>query len=250
MLSVYICEDNPHHLMRYKTIIENLILMEEFDIKLQAAVTNPEELLYFARLHQQDSGNGGAFYLLDIHLNADMDGFQLAQSIRQFDSRSFIAFITTHSELAMLTFQYQIEAMDYILKDESWNVGIRIRTCLENALARYHAFTSVPMISFKTASRTIHIPEHTILYIRSSTIPHEIHIVTRNGVHVLYGSLKYCMEHLSSDFVRCNKSMILNIQCIDYIDGKTLSIVLTNGESHTASTRGISRVASALHKGC
>ena len=45
MLPVFICEDNPVLLQQYRQTIENLILIEEYDIELLTAVTTPEELM-------------------------------------------------------------------------------------------------------------------------------------------------------------------------------------------------------------
>ena len=165
MLPIYICEDNPVQLNRYSMVINNVIMMEEYDAKLYAAVTHPEELLEILYASQQQNGITGSFYLLDIDLNSDMTGFELAQSIRKLDSRGFIVFITTHSELAMLTFQYQVEAMDYILKDESWKINERIRSCLEEALRRNDTALYAPKIAFRSGSNTININQNSILYI-------------------------------------------------------------------------------------
>ena len=149
MLPIYICEDNPTLLQYYQDTIDNILLMEEFDMKVQAAVTTPEELLQAAKQCQgEDEGRDG-FYLLDIDLHADMDGFDLAKEIRNFDSRGFIVFITTHSELAMLTFKYQIEAMDFILKDEDWSIGTKLNACMSAALNSHNSSSETANLVFK-----------------------------------------------------------------------------------------------------
>ncbi|MCP6559764.1 response regulator, partial [Klebsiella pneumoniae] len=55
--------------------------------------------------------------MLDIALNSDINGIQLASQIRDMGRRSKIIFITTHTELSLMVFQYQVEALDFILKD-------------------------------------------------------------------------------------------------------------------------------------
>ena len=76
MLPVFICEDNPVLLQQFRQTIENLILIEEYDIELLTAVTTPEELLHAAKQHYLKNAHAG-FYLLDIDLHASMDGFEL-----------------------------------------------------------------------------------------------------------------------------------------------------------------------------
>lgn len=248
MLPIYICEDSPVLLKRYQTIINNIILMEDYDMEIQAAVINPRKLLQEVRQCQKRNGNKGGFYLLDIDLRADIDGFELARQIRTFDSRGFIVFITTHSEMAMLTFKYQVEAMDFILKDESWNIGPRLHACLEAAAKRYNTFTEVPMITFKSGSHTIHIEQNDILYISSSAISHKIQVIMTNGLNEFYGSLNECEQNLNEKFVRCHKAHIVNTNHIMRVDRKALTLTLTNGETLMASVRGINRVLNFIRE--
>ena len=49
------------------------------------------------------------------------------------DPRGFIVFITAHGELSHMTFQYCIEAMDYIVKDYPERIPDRIKQCLFHA---------------------------------------------------------------------------------------------------------------------
>lgn len=246
MLSIYICEDNPIQLKHFQKIIDNIILIEEFDMKIQAAVTGPDELLSIARKNQMNEPIGG-FYLLDIDLNAEVDGFTLAQEIRSFDSRAFIVFITTHSEMAMLTFQYQIEAMDFILKDESWNISLRIRSCLESALQRYQTSPQTSMITFKVGSHTIQVEQNSILYITASGTSHKIQVVMKNGIREFYGTLDSCSKKLDENFVRCHKATIVNTRHVTQIDRKSCTLTFSDGQTCIASTRGILHVVDALH---
>lgn len=242
MLPIYICEDNPTLLEYYQDIIDKILLMEEFDMKVQAAVTTPEELLQAAKRCQgEDEGRDG-FYLLDIDLHADMDGFDLAKEIRNFDSRGFIVFITTHSELAMLTFKYQIEAMDFILKDEDWSIGPKLNACMSAALNRHNSSSETAKLVFKSGSHTIQVEQDNILYITPSTVAHKVQLIMKNGVKEFYSSLNDCEENLGKGFIRCHKAFIVNSSHITQVDRKALTITLSNGESIIASTRGINRV--------
>lgn len=245
MLSVYICEDNPVQLSHYEKIINNFILIEEFDMKIQAAVTSPDKLLITARQHQAEEPIGG-FYLLDIALNTEMNGFALAQEIRSFDSRAFIVFITTHSEMALLTFQYQIEAMDFIIKDESWKISSRLRSCLESAINRYQLSPQAAMITFKSGTNIIHVEQNNILYIEALPASHRIQVVMNNGVREFYGTLNSCAKVLGENFIRCHRAVIVNINHVAQVDRKNYILTFYNGQTCIASTRGISLVTDAL----
>lgn len=94
MLSVYICEDEIPQLDFIQKSIQRSILIHNLDLTITAASSNPYDILNAARSSVQTG-----IYFLDIVLNSDMDGLTLAQEIRKIDSRGFIVFITSHSEM-------------------------------------------------------------------------------------------------------------------------------------------------------
>lgn len=94
MIDIYICEDNKKHLELFKKYITNTILIENLDMKIALATSNPHELL-----EQISSlGNIGLFFL-DIDLQSSINGLATAQQIRKLQPRCFIIFITSHSEM-------------------------------------------------------------------------------------------------------------------------------------------------------
>ena len=143
MLNIFVCEDNAIQRRTVVQIIQNTVLIEELDMQLVLDAGDPYALLNEAR----SSRNTGV-YFLDIDLGSDMNGMKLAQQIRLFDPRGFIIFITAHSEMSYMTFQYRVEAMDFVLKDNPAEAKVKIRECLLNAMERY----SLPVISIKSFS--------------------------------------------------------------------------------------------------
>lgn len=117
MLKVYICEDNKDHRENFKRIIDNILVIENYDMKLELATANPKDIL--DNIKESD---GASVYFLDVDLKSDINGIQLAEKIREYDPSGFIIFITTHAEMSYLTFMYKIEAMDYIIKDNYINI--------------------------------------------------------------------------------------------------------------------------------
>ena len=113
MLKVYICEDIEVQRNRMTKIVENMIYIENFDMEIEVVTNDPHEILSVV----QEIDEVG-IYFLDIDLQTDMDGLELAKEIRKYDPRGFIIFVTTHSEMSFMTFVYKLEAMDFILKDE------------------------------------------------------------------------------------------------------------------------------------
>ncbi len=114
MIDIYICEDNEKQLLAIKQKIENYVAMEQLDMQITVASQKPEDIVQQAR-HSKNCG----LYFLDIDLkNSEMNGFLMAQEIREIEPRCFIVFVTSHIELCAYTFRYKVEALDFIMKDE------------------------------------------------------------------------------------------------------------------------------------
>ena len=94
-----------------------------------------------------------AVYFLDIQLHSDIDGIELASMIRQNDPRAFIIFTTTHSETAMTTFRYQVEPLDFLIKDDP-QYAVQIHHRLKNVVEKA---ASLPLTSASISTCPIRI---------------------------------------------------------------------------------------------
>lgn len=94
MLPIYICEDElsiRQHI--YSHISDYYAFHPEFEQPEIIAFSDPHQLLSSL----PDNANMG-IYLLDIQLNSDINGLELAKEIRFRDPKGFIIFITSHGE--------------------------------------------------------------------------------------------------------------------------------------------------------
>lgn len=131
MLSVFVCEDDPHHLECISESIKEYIATEDWDMELFCATTTPYEVLYHLR-----DGDFDGLYFVDTHLNSNMDGLQLAKEIRQYNPRGFIVFVSADKDSIFLTFKNGLEPMEYILKTSD-DMYERINDCIRTAYSRY-----------------------------------------------------------------------------------------------------------------
>lgn len=171
MLNIFVCEDNPAQRQTIVQIIQNIVLIEELDMRLVLAAGDPYVLLDKVKTSQ----NTG-IYFLDIDLGCSMNGLKLAQQIRLFDPRGFIIFITAHSELSYMTFQYRVEAMDFILKDNPAEAELKIKECLLNAMERYTLQTNRTheVYTIEIGGRKISIEYDDILFFETSGNIHKV----------------------------------------------------------------------------
>lgn len=227
MLPIIICEDNSAQRKRVKDSVELFIARENVDLKIDLVTENPFAVLKHLEKNKDYTG----IYLLDVDLNEDLNGVNLASKIREKDPLGYIIFITSHSELSYLTFRYKVEALDYIIKDNFEDLDKRLDQCLKLCMKKYYVNTlkeEVLNISFE--DRIINIPLNDILFIETSPNPHKIIIHESKKQTEVYGSLKDISEKLNDNFYRCHRAYYLNTKKIANIDKKLRTVTLTNGE--------------------
>lgn len=236
MLKIFICEDNKVQRQKFESIIENTIIIENYDMTLQLSTENPFEIIYYLK-----SNNTSGLYFLDIDLHSDINGINLAEKIREYDPRGFIVFITTHAEMSYLTFLYKVEAMDYIIKDNYNNIKQRIDECIKNAYNKYKSKVSDlhKVFSIKVDDKIINMDLDEIIFFETSSTIHKVILHSKNRQVEFYGKMKEVENMLSNKFCRCHNSFIINKDNIKEIDRKNRIAYMTNGEECLISTRGI-----------
>jgi len=234
MLNIFVCEDNAAQRRRIVQIIQNTVMIEELDMQLVLDAEDPYVLLNKVKTSQ----NTGV-YFLDIDLNSDMNGMKLAQQIRLFDPRGFIIFITAHSELSYMTFQYRVEAMDFVLKDNPAEAKVKIRECLLNAMERYSLQTNKThkVYTIETGGRKISIDYDDIFFFETSGNIHKVILHAKDHQIEFPGTMKELISTLDDNFVRCHRSFIVNKNNIKEADVKKRIIYFDNGETCLMSTR-------------
>ena len=234
MLNIFVCEDNAAQRRRIVQIIQNTVMIEELDMQLVLDAEDPYVLLNKVKTSQ----NTGVYFLY-IVLNSDMNGMKLAQQIRLFDPRGFIIFITAHSELSYMTFQYRVEAMDFVLKDNPAEAKVKIRECLLNAMERYSLQTNKThkVYTIETGGRKISIDYDDIFFFETSGNIHKVILHAKDRQIEFSATIKELTNTLGGSFVRCHRSFLVNKNNIKETDAKNRIIYFANGETCLMSTR-------------
>ena len=203
MLNIFVCEDNAAQRRTVVNIIQNTVLIEELDMQLTLDTGDPYILLEKVKTSQ----NTG-IYFLDIDLNSSMNGMKLAQQIRLYDPRGFIIFITAHSELSYMTFQYRVEAMDFVLKDNPAEAKVKLRECLLNAMERHTLQTNKTqkVYTLEVGGRKISVDYEDILFFETSSNIHKVILHAKDRQIEFPSTLKELTGVFDSNFVRCHRA--------------------------------------------
>lgn len=234
MLNIYLCEDNPNQLQKLIDYVEKCILIEDYDLSLRCATRNPEKLL-----ESIPGMNGTGLYFLDIDLNASMNGLALAQKIRKLDTRGFIVFVTTHSEMAYMTFTYKVEAMDFIIKDDFSKLQQKMHQCIIDAYLRYSSPNNLEQKTFTVTSsgKEYCVPLEDIIYFETSENIHKVLLHSENRIIEFHAKLKDVELSLDDRFYRCHRSFIVNRHKIKEINLKEHIVIMKNDAVCFASSK-------------
>ncbi len=228
MLSVYICEDDKFQLDYITECIEKCIFINDYDMKIAGSFTTPSECISIIEKERPVH----AIYFLDIDLKSDMNGIRLAEKIRSFDPRAFIIFITTHEEMLMVTFKYKVEALDFIIKDESLNLSDRIDECFLNVLDKqtYISPAKTDKLTFHSNRKKYYIEKNNIYYFNTSN-DHKVAVHHTGGILEISGTIIEILNSLDSNFYQCYRGYIVNLHHILTIDDRKGMLILDNSAS-------------------
>lgn len=236
MVPVYLCDDNEKEKNHLCKMVENLIFIQGYDMKVVLAATTPEEILAHRQTHTNQS-----VYILDVDLKHEVyNGFTLAKRLRELDARGFIVFVTTHEEMMYETFRYRLEAMDYLIKEEPGKLTERLRECLTeidkrvgNEKKDHQRYYTV-----KTDGCVFHNPMAEIQYFNTAGENHRVTLHSNDRQLEFRGDLSTLEKDIGADFLRIHRSYLVRADKIKRVSFSDGSVVMEDGSVCPFSRRG------------
>lgn len=206
MLKVYICEDNTKQREYLTSCISEIIKVEDFAFEVAVSTDDPKVILDAIKEENQEG-----IYFLDIDLNTDINGIELADEIRKIQPRCYIIFVTTHSEMSYMTFSYKVEAMDFIIKDNVREIKNRVHQCLINCdqLSGRQSDDVTQNFMVRMGDRVKAVPYNDILFFEVSKNSRKIILYAKNCKLEFVGKMKDIerdMAQRNQCFFRCHRS--------------------------------------------
>lgn len=198
MLNFVLCDDNLQILNRLSKMLEAIFIKDNIDATVIFSSTEPNEIINYV------CTNDVNVLFLDINLNNNISGCDIADSIRKKNKDIYFVFTTGHLEYALLAYKYK--TFDYLSKPISMprleETVLRLREDIINSKSKYLKFNN----------KTI-IKQNDINYIKKDGM--KVIFCTDNRVYEIYSSFKQIGICLPDNFVRCHKSYIVNVDNIE-----------------------------------
>ncbi|MCI8855813.1 MAG: response regulator transcription factor [Clostridiaceae bacterium] len=216
MIGIYLCDDEGAIRCQIQTALEKKIVVENYDMNIVCSTASAQELL-----NTLENGKQG-IYFLDVDLkDKDWDGFRLGCEIRRRDPHGTLIFITSYGDLAWRTFQYHLEAFDYIVKGTS-PVGASAARCLDEIYTRLLAARQSPAETFtlRTGDLVRHVPLCDILFFETASAPHHVFLHTSGSRMDFLGNLAELEMQLGEQFIRTHRAYLVAADKIEAVDLK------------------------------
>jgi len=244
MLHVVICEDGHQERKRIEKIVSKHIEAAGVNMELVLSTGTPLDVLDYIKAHPDRKG----LYFLDVDLQHDINGIELATQIKEEDSSAKIVFITTKAEMYHLVFQHKIEALDYIIKDRPEDIEQRTIECAIVAYQRY--LDGLPpserLFTVEEGGEIWHVPHDEILFFETNPDKrNKVNLYTQDKM-ITFRSTISGVATIGSEFFQCHKCFVVNTTKIKRIDKNTNEIEMMNGDIVTVAAKKMSTLVKMI----
>ena len=231
MFNVSICDDSKYDIDKIKNALGMFSKRKHVELSI-SEFSKPEMLMY-----EIEDGTIADIFILDVEM-PNMDGFELADKIREHTETSIIIFLTSHDEMASMG--YKSKALRYVIK---LNLERDIEEALDSAIAE------ISNVNDKTITLHHYNDYWRIAYkdiICVTRISRQLVITTRLlGDITDNRGIKEFFDMLSDNrFLFVDRSCFVNIDYISQIKGYSLK--LTDGQILPISRRSLQNVKQTL----
>lgn len=161
-------------------------------------------------------------------ISLEKGGLVLAQTIRKFDPLGFVILLSQQIPDYQAIFDTKVEAMALIKKDVDFDHNLI--DCFNHIAQRYKRIRQVDdIIEIPSHPNNITLFQNEIIYFETSSVPHKIWLFGKYQEIEFYSNLTE-IEKLSRYFIRVSRSIIVNINNINFFDISKSKIYLSNQE--------------------
>lgn len=233
MIRIALCDDNKENMLQlHQKIIE---WYRENSKNQSVSITEYSDSVYLSSVI--DAGDSHDVFFLDVEM-PKVDGFQLADKIRNKLPAAIIVFLTSHSELA--PDGYKFRALRYVSK---LVLSQKLPEALEAVQKEFSALESGYLV-VPHYTDALRIPYNEILYVQHILRSSQIYTL-RQGVIKDNRGLKTIYSVIGDKrFIYIDRSTFVNIDFIRELKGN--EIILRTGESLAISRPMLANVKETI----
>ncbi len=215
MIKFALCDDSQNILDKLSIMLSDIFKEEKFDAVVEYTTTSTSSMLEYLTNHKID------VILLDININTNKDGLNLAESLRKFDKNTYIIFSTGHLEYIMLAYKYK--TFDYLAKPVTYD---RLK---ETIIRLFDDINSQTQKYIRIDNKNTLVNASEVQFIKKDGMKLIFHTI--NHDYETYSSFNKIQPQLPNNYKRCHKSCIANISQIKDIEPVSSTITFNDGST-------------------
>ena len=220
MIKFIVIEDDKAHQEKVKGLLRTITFNneEEASISLYSKFTTKlrEEIL---------DKSMRKIFIIDIELENNYSGVQIAKLIRENDWESEIIFMTNHDKMFETVYRNVYIVFDFIEKFHSFEVRLEkdvreiLKMNFDNKMFIYHG-----------RNIDLHVYYKEILYIYRDTEERKVIVVTTRNKFSICLSIQDTLERLDNRFKLVHRACIVNLDRVQKFNWKSKYFILENGK--------------------
>ena len=226
MVHIVICENNKNYRVRTYDIIESFMMKTNINYTIRTFEYYTDRLKKIIE-HPED---GHYIFILDINLENDDSGIDIANDIRKNDYDSVIILETGYKELISEAQRLRLQILDYVCKNINYDKNIK--ELLELSL---EIFDLKKSIKFQIEKIDYNLKYKDVLYIETDSIERKCLIKTTNKKYESKKPLYFFEKQLNKDFYKIGRGCIVNMKNIKKCDFDNNVIIFYNGDRLTGA---------------
>ena len=242
MLDVVICEDNEKFRLKTYNLVEKYFKSTNIKYNIMTFNKYSEKLKKYIK----ENKDTNKIYILDICLDDDGSGIDIANDIRKREFNSIIILITGRVGLIPEAQKLRLNIFDYICKQINFD-----RNITDLMEASVNVFNLRQSLKFTFNRNDYNIKLADILYIRTDKSIRKTVVVTNTNEYDVSKPLCYFEEQVNKSFIKTNRGCLVNTNNIKMIDYETGTIQFHNGTKIVGaiSSKNISEVKESVRNG-
>ena len=221
MTKIVVVEDDKVFQEKVKHVISKTLFKNNDDIKVE----------YYTKFNKSlektiDDNSIRKIYIMDIGLENDISGIQIAKKIRNDDWESEIIFITSHDKMFETVYRSVYEVFDFI--EKCHNMSERLETDLDIIFKKNF---DNKMFIYSNRFIDLKIYYRSILYIYREKDERKLVIVTENNKFKVGLTIPEMLEKLDNRFKQCHRACIVNRNRVHKYDWNKGIFLLDTKES-------------------
>ena len=222
-MNFIVCEDEPVLAKHYKNIIDNFMMNYDLEYDYYEFDGYGVE---FKKIAEKDLGH--KIYILDVKTK-EGSGINTARMIREEynDWVSMIIIITSFPEYKYEIIGKRLMLLDFVSKLDKPEKRLveDLKICMQNFGTKFNSLR----FKYKGIVQVVDLSE--IIYIEKEQDSKRCIIHTTNKNYYILGTLNEFYKKVDKRFIKSHRSLIVNINQIDYFDSKNNQLFFKNKES-------------------